>query len=80
MPLNKIFTQTIGSYYSPFTVKKLLDELDLIISNEDLQFVEHNVNEIIKEDTIELIINVTEGQKIIVEKIDILEILLLTRQ
>lgn len=72
LPLNKIFTDTIGSYYSPFTVKKLLDELDLIISNEDLQFVEHNVNEIIKEDTIELIINVIEGQKIIVEKIDIL--------
>ena len=72
LPLNKIFTETIGSYYSPFIVKKLLDELDLIISNEDLQFVEHNVNEIIKGDTIELIINVIEGQKIIVEKIDII--------
>ena len=34
---------TIGNYYSPFTVKKLLDELDLIISNEDLQFIEHNL-------------------------------------
>ena len=50
-----------------FTVKKLLDELDLIISNEDLQFIEHNVNEIVKDDTIELVINVLEGQKIIVE-------------
>ncbi len=72
LPLNKIYQKVIGSYYSPFTVKKLLDELDLIISNEDLQFIEHNVNEIINNDTIELIINVTEGQKIIVEKIDIL--------
>ena len=50
----------------------MLDELDLIISNEDLQFIEHNVNEILKDDTIELIINVKEGQKIVVEKIDIL--------
>ena len=72
LPLNRIYNKTVGSYYSPFTVKKLLDELDLIISNEDLQFIEHNVNEIVKDDTIELIINVLEGQKIIVEKIDIL--------
>ncbi len=72
LPLNKIYKNTVGNYYSPFTVKKLLDELDLIISNEDLQFIEHNVNEIIKDESIELIINVLEGQKIIVEKIDIL--------
>ncbi len=72
LPLNKIYKNTIGNYYSPFTVKKLLDELDYIINNEDLQFIEHNVNEILKDDTIELIINVIEGQKIIVEKIDII--------
>ncbi len=72
LPLNDIYRDVIGNYYSPFTVKKLLDELDLIITNEDLQFIEHNVNEIIKENTIELVINVLEGQKIIVEKIEIL--------
>ncbi len=71
LPLNNIYKKSIGEYYSPFTVKKLLDELDLIISNEDLQFIEHNVNEILKDDTIELIINVVEGQKVVVEKIDI---------
>ena len=72
LPLNEIYKDAIGSFYSPFTVKKLLDELDLIIGNEDLQFIEHDVNEILKDDTIELIINVKEGQKIVVEKIDIL--------
>ncbi len=72
LPLNDIYKDAIGSFYSPFTVKKLLDELDLIISNEDLQFIEHNVNEILKEDTIELIINVIEGQKVVVEKIEII--------
>ena len=30
-----------------------------------LQFIEHNVNEIIKDDTIELVINVLEGQKVL---------------
>ncbi len=71
LPLNKIYKNVVGSYYSPFTVKKLLDELDLIIANQDLQFIEHNVNEILKDNSIELVINVIEGQKIIVEKIDI---------
>ena len=75
LPLNKIYNKVVGNYYSPFLVKKLLDELDLIITNADLQFIEHNVNEIINDDTIELVINVIEGQKI-VEKIEILEILL----
>ena len=72
LPLQKIYGKVVGSYYSPFLVKKLLDELDLIISYEDLQFIEHNVNEIINDDKIEIQINVFEGQKIIVEKIEIL--------
>tara|TARA_X000000368_G_C23046174_1_gene719244 strand:- start:189 stop:2417 length:2229 start_codon:yes stop_codon:yes gene_type:complete len=72
LPLKKIYGKVVGSYYSPFLVKKLLDELDLIISYEDLQFIEHNVNEIINDDKIEIQINVFEGQKIIVEKIEIL--------
>ena len=71
LPLNKVYKNIVGNYYSPFTVKKLLDELDLIIANQDLQFIEHNVNEILNDNSIELVINVIEGQKIIVEKIDI---------
>ena len=51
---------------------KLLDELDLIITNADLQFVEHNVNEIIEGDTIAIKINVFEGQKITVDSIQII--------
>ncbi len=72
VPLNKVYKKTIGKYYSPFLVKNLLDELDLIIASEDLQFIEHNVNEVLKDKEIEIIINVFEGQKIIVEKIEIL--------
>ena len=41
--------------------KKLLDELDLIISSEDLQFIEHNVNEVVKDVDIEIIIIVYES-------------------
>ena len=72
LPLNKIYNKVVGNYYSPFLVKKLLDELDLIITNADLQFVEHNVNEIIEGDTIAIKINVFEGQKITVDSIQII--------
>ena len=65
------FLKAVGKYYSPFTVKKLLDELDLLIVNADLQFIEHSVNEIIEDDNIEIKINIFEGKKLLVEKINI---------
>ena len=70
-PLEKSFKKVVGKYYSPFTVKKLLDELDVLIANNDLQFIEHSVNEILDEGSIEIKINVFEGSKKLVEKINI---------
>ncbi|MDB9761084.1 outer membrane protein assembly factor BamA [Pelagibacteraceae bacterium] len=70
--LEKSFTKTAGKYYSPFTVKKLLDEVDLLMADNDLQFVEHSVNEIIEGETIEIKINIFEGKKLLVEKINII--------
>ena len=72
LSLDSIYNKTIGSYYSPFLVKKLLDEVDLIISSEDLQFIEHSVNEVINNDNIEVVINIFEGQKTTVDKIQVL--------
>tara|TARA_B110001452_G_C15229776_1_gene426054 strand:- start:473 stop:2698 length:2226 start_codon:yes stop_codon:yes gene_type:complete len=66
------FKKIIGKYYSPFTVKKLLDEVDLLIANNDLQFIEHSVNEIIENESIEIKINIFEGKKQLVERINIL--------
>ena len=45
--------------------------LDLVIADNDLQFIEHSVNEIIEGDTIEIKINIFEGKKLLVERIDI---------
>ena len=70
-PLNKEYKNYIGEYYSPFKIKKLLDELDDIIDNNNLQFVEHNVQEIIEKDGIEIILNVVEGKKISIERINV---------
>jgi len=71
-PLNKTYKSLIGDYYSPFKVKKILDEIDKIIEINNLQFVEHQVQEIIENDEIILSFNIIEGQKILVERINIL--------
>ncbi len=71
VPLNKKFKKIVGNYYSPFTIKKLLDEVDLLVAKNDVQFVEHSVSEILVKDNIEVKINIYEGEKQIVEKINI---------
>ena len=69
--LDKIYNNYIGDYYSPFKVKKMLEELDNLINKNNLQFVEHNVQEIIEGDAINIIFNVSEGEKVLVERINI---------
>ena len=69
--LEKTFKDTIGRYYSPFTVTKILDEVDDIVINNSLQFIEHSVNEIVSPNGIEIKINIFEGSKQLVEKINI---------
>ena len=71
LPLNKEYKKIVGKYYSPFKVTKLLKELDSLIANNDLQFIQHSVNEIIDPSGIELKINVFEGDKLSVERINV---------
>ncbi len=70
--LNANFKKVIGSYYSPFKVKKLLEDIDDVIEKQNLQFVEHNVEETIEGDSIVIKFNIFEGKKILVERINIL--------
>ena len=50
----------------------MLDELDKIINDNNLQFVEHNVEETIVGDKINITFNVFEGERILVERINII--------
>ena len=50
---------------------KLLDEIDRLIEFNNLQFVEHNVQEVIENDTINIVFNIFEGEKNLVERINI---------
>ena len=70
-PLRKEFSKHIGKYYSPFKVKKLLSSLDSLIGFNELQFVEHSVNEILGEENIDIKINIFEGERLLVERINI---------
>ena len=70
-PLNEDFNKYVGEYYSPFKIKKLLEKIDLIIDENNLQFVEHNVQENLNEDTISIVFNIYEGERNLVEKINI---------
>jgi len=69
--IKKTYKKYLGDYYSPFKVKKVLEELDLLIAENDLQFIEHSVNEIINNDEIEIKLNVFESDKISVERIEV---------
>ncbi len=71
-PLKESYKKIIGEYYSPFKVKNLLDELDELIESNNLQFIEHRVREDISEDKISLILEIFEGEKVTVEKINVL--------
>ena len=70
-PLEKEFNKYVGEYYSPFKIKKLLDKIDELIDNNSLQFVEHNVEEIIDDKNINIIFNLYEGEKVLIERINI---------
>ncbi len=71
-PLNEEYQKSIGSYYSPFKVKKLLDKIDELIVTNNLQFIEHNVEEIVEKDSITIKFNIYEGEKVLVERVNIL--------
>ncbi len=71
LPLEESYKKVVGKYYSPFKINKLLAELDLLIADANLQFVEHNVKETLDANTITIQINVYEGNKQLVEKINI---------
>ena len=71
-PLEKTYNKYIGDYYSPFKIKKILDEIDDLIEKNNLQFVEHQVQENVEDDKIFLSFNIIEGEKVLIERINIL--------
>ncbi len=72
LPLKKSYEKLIGNYYSPFAIKNILEDIDEIIEKNNLQFVEHNVEEEVLEKTISIKFNIYEGKRELVERINII--------
>ena len=58
--------------YSPFKIKKMFESLDELIEQNNLQFVDHNFQETVYNDVINITFNIFEGEKVLVERIDVL--------
>jgi outer membrane protein insertion porin family len=72
IPINKLFKKTKGRPYSINTIDKILDEIDIITTLEQYKFIKANVEETFKENSIDLLFKVEEGEKFYVDKINIL--------
>ena len=70
--LEKDFKKYVGDYYSPFKIQKLIVSLDKLIEKNNIQFVEYNIEEEIVGDSITVKLNIFEGEKILVERINII--------
>ena len=71
LEMNESYKDYVGDYYSPFAIKELLDDLDELIAKNNLQFVEHNVEETIDGNTVEVKFNIFESDKVLVERINV---------
>tara|TARA_Y100000590_G_scaffold70869_1_gene77656 strand:+ start:11082 stop:13325 length:2244 start_codon:yes stop_codon:yes gene_type:complete len=69
--LENKFNKLVGNYYSQRKLKSVLDEIDKLSEQKELQFINHNVLETLDGDGVEVKINIFEGEKVIVERINI---------
>ena len=65
------FTSLAGEYYSPFKVQKILTKIDKIVDQNELQFVQHTVNETVDSEGIDILFKIFEGPKIQIERVNI---------
>ena len=69
--LKIIFEKYAGDYYSPFSIKKILENIDEIIDNNQLQFVQHRVKETPSKDGVDVEFKIFESAKVQIERINI---------
>ena len=69
--LEKEFNKLVGKYYSQKKLKSVLDKIDKLSEQKELQFINHNVLETLDGQNVEVKINIFEGEKVIIERINI---------
>jgi len=71
LSLESDFNKLVGDYYSQKKLKSILDKIDKLSEQKELQFINHNVLETLDSDGVEVKINIFEGEKVIIERINI---------
>jgi len=71
LSLEKDFNKLAGKYYSQRKLKSVLDKIDKLSELKELQFVNHNVVETLEGNGVEVKINIFEGEKVLIERINI---------
>jgi outer membrane protein insertion porin family len=61
-----------NKYYSPKKIIKILDEINKLTTKKDLQFINSKLVETVIKDKILVIINISEGKKYFVERINVI--------
>ena len=70
-PINKKFSKLKGEKYSLLKINSLLKEIDKIALTKQFEFINASIVEKINQDKIDFEINISESEKIYVEKINI---------
>ena len=69
--LEKEFNKLIGDYYSQRKLKRVLEKIDKLSEQKELQFINHNILETLDGNGVEVKINIFEGEKVIIERVNI---------
>ena len=70
--LEKEFNKVIGKDYSQQKLTTILEKIDKLSEQKELQFINHRVNETLEGDGVDIKIEIFEGEKFIVERINII--------
>ena len=67
-----MFITCLDLFQQEITIEKILKEIDNLIELNNLQIVEHRVKESIDNDKISLVFDIFEGEKVLIERINVL--------
>ena len=71
MSLEKEFNKVIGKYYSQRKLSSILEKIDKLSEQKELQFINHRAIETLDENSVDVKIQIFEGDKFIIERINI---------
>ena len=71
IPLEKDFNKVIGKYYSQRRLSSILEKIDKLSEQKELQFINHRAVETLEDNSVDVKIQIFEGEKFIIERINI---------